>query len=49
MSHPAKFLQFLIRAIEHDRAHGTYRTRCDRIALEQRARVLAARLIGGRA
>lgn len=49
MSHPAKFLLFLLRAIDFDRAHGTYRTRCDRIALEQRARVIAARLIGGRA
>ena len=49
MSHTAKFLQFLLRAIEFDRVHGTYRTRCARIQLKARARVLADRLIQGRA
>ena len=49
MSHPAKFLQFLIRAIEFDRVHGTYATRCARIDMMARARVLADRLIQGRA
>jgi hypothetical protein len=48
MSHSAKFLQFVIRAIEFDRAHGSYRTRCDRFDLERRARVLADRIIQGR-
>lgn len=49
MSHPAKFLQFLIAAIAHDRAHGSFRTCTDRLALERRARVIADRIIQGRA
>jgi len=49
MSHTAKVLQFLIRAIEFDKQHGTYATRCARIDLQNRARVLGARLIAGRA
>ena len=49
MPHTAKFLLFLIRAIDHDRAHGTYATRCARIDLQASARVLGARIIGGRA
>lgn len=49
MSDAAKFLLFLLRAIDHDRAHGTYATRCARIDLQARARVLGARIIAGRA
>ena len=49
MSSTARMLTFLLRAIEFDRAHGTYRTRCARIDLQARARVLADRLIQERA
>ena len=49
MSHTAKALLFLIRALEFERAHHTYKTACARIDMASRARVLAARLIAGRA
>lgn len=49
MSSTAKFLQFLVRAIEQHVAHGPFKFSAARIALERRARVLADRIIQGRA
>ncbi len=49
MSQPARFLQFLIRAIEHGQSLPGYAAALERADLKARARIIAGRLIAGRA
>lgn len=49
MSHPAKFLLFLGRAIDAGRHLGGYAAALERRNLQMRMRVIAARIIEGRA